>query len=745
MSHGESSSQESDSRRLLQLLAMRKTVHPIVSVLSKQRHGSLANRILALQFLWAIIIYVLVIAALWFATNLVVEKSERYQAEAWVAKLDEMGIPIYAANDPAQLKDIISYLRNFPEVANAQYLDSSGTKILAEYTRKNSPKNNFAPLPPEVIHDLSRTDVQQKTLYFEKGGDSRMRISAPIWVKSIANDGLINYSLDEKSDEKVETIGFINIVLDYSSISAYLNHNIFYASMFIALMMFITAFIARAMVRKALKPLSELEEPLTRLANGETDVTVNTNGDEEIARIGVALNTTIKALKERDETLLQLANQDALTGLANRKFFIERLEHEIKRVARSGSRGALFFFDLDRFKNINDSYGHAAGDRLMVQITKLLNQRMRESDLVARFGGDEFTLLAYNVDQKKARKIAESFIELMRNFTFHEAGDMLKINFSIGITIIDNGKLTAQDYLKEADAAVRQAKAQGRNGYRIFARGKTQSDAEFDVGWHERLQEVLHKRQAILYYQPLSGLKEQSDAISEVLLRLPDSNDTVINPSSFMPAAERFGLMADFDSMVISMAAQCLADLKNPHAATSINLSAQFFSKDDIPEFLESLVRTYHIAHSQLIFELPAHFVVRNIDKLQAIITSVAQRGYRIAIDDFGMGFLSFDYIKHFPVHFLKIDGALIEHITADNIARATVRAIVEVANELKMQTVAKSVGDEASVGLLRELGIDYAQGNYIAVPAPEFRMRTVHANNSTGEIGDRPRLVLQR
>ncbi len=742
MSRDAASSSVSRFRQILALLDLRKIMQSMAGILSKQGRGSLANRILVLQFLWAFIIYVLVIAALWFATNLIIEKSVRHQAEAWVAKLDEMGIPIYAANDPAQLKDIITYLRNFPEVASAQYLDSSGTKVLAEYNRDDSPANKFAPLPPNIIDSLAKTDVQQKTLFFEKGADSTMRISAPIWVKSIANDGLINYSLDAKSEEKRDTIGFINIVLDYRQISANLNRNIFYASVFIALMIFIAAFIARALVRWALKPLSALEEPLTRLANGETDVTVDTSGDEEIARIGMALNTTIKALKERDDTLRQLANQDALTGLANRKYFIERLEHEIKRVARGGGSGALFFFDLDRFKNINDTYGHAAGDRLLVQIAKLLNRRIRESDLLARFGGDEFTLLAYNVDQRSAREIAESFIELMRDFTFHEGGDMLKIYFSIGLTVIDDGKLSAQDYLNEADAAAHQAKALGRNGHRLFARGKTQSDTEIDVGWHERLQEVLHKRQAILYYQPLAGLKGQSDKINEVLLRLPDSNDMVLSPSSFMPAAERFGMMADFDCLVIGMAAQCLAELKNPHAAASVNLSAQFFSKDDIPEFLESIITAHQIAPSQLIFELPARFVVRNIEKLQAIITGVAQRGYRIAVDDFGIGFLSFDYIKHFPVHFLKIDGALIEHITVDNIARATVRAIVEVANELKMQTVAKSAGDEAGLGLLRELGIDYAQGNYIAVPAPVFRTYVAAAKNVIGITGDRPRLV---
>ena len=708
-------------RGLLAGIALRNIPQTITTRFARKGPKSLANRILLLQLVWAFIIYVLVIAALWFATNLVIQNSVRHQGEGWIAKLDELGIPIYATDDPAQMTEAISYLRNFPEIARAQYLDDTGKEIIAEYTRKSGAISNFAPLTDAIIQKLGRADVEKKPLLFEKGGNSQMRISAPIWVKSISNDGMIDYSLDKKSGEKIETIGFIDIVLDYSKISSDLNRNIVYASMLIAVMMFVAAFVARIMVRWALLPLSELEEPLTRLANGETDVTVNTTGDKEIARIGIALNTTIGALKERDEALRRLANHDALTGLVNREYFLDRLDQEVRRVARGGASAALYFFDLDRFKYINDTYGHAVGDRLLIQIAKQLKQRVRENDLVARYGGDEFTLLAYNVDQSKIREIAESFIALMRDFTFYEAGDMIKIYFSIGITIIDGVSLATLEYLKEADAAVHQAKALGRNGFRIYARDTQSSASESGVGWNERLQEVLLKHQAILYFQPLAGLKGQSGSMHEVLLRLPGTKQQVINPSAFMPAAERFGLMSEFDREVIRMAAQVLVGLKKPQAVLSVNLSEQFFAKDDIPEFLDEIISTHHIAPGQFIFELSERYIVRNIEKLQAILAVLTKRGYRFAIDDFGAGFGSFNYIKQFPVHFLKIDSALIEHITVDNIARVTVRAIVEVAAELKMQTIAKSVADEAGVTLLRELGVDFAQGYHIAVPSPQL------------------------
>ena len=727
LDHGHSdkgaTAQQDRSRGLLAGIGLQKISQAIVARFAHKGPSSLANRFLLLQIAWTFVIYVVVIAALWFITNLVIENSVRHQGEGWIAKLDDLGIPIYASDDPGQLKEAISYLRNFPEIASAQYFDNSGKKIIAEYTRKSGSISNFAPLSDDVIQALGRVDVERKTLHYEKANNYQMRISAPIWIKSIANDGMIDYSLDDNAGEKVETIGFIGIVLDYGHISRDLNRNIFYASIIIAIMMLLAALVARVMVRWALFPLSNLEEPLTRLANGDTDVTVSTTGDKEIARIGIALNTTISALKERDEALRRMANHDALTGLVNRNYFVDRMEHEISRVARAGGSGALFFFDLDRFKNVNDTYGHAAGDRLLIQVARQLRQRIRESDLAARFGGDEFTLLAYNVSRERAREIAESFIELMRDYTFHEAGDIIKIYFSIGITIIDDGSLTAEEYLKEADAAVHQAKALGRNGYQIFSRGTQNIAAESDTGWQERLQEALHKRQAILYYQPLAGLKGQQEHIHEVLLRLPGLMDQMTSPSAFMPAAERFGLMTEFDCQVIRMAAHALAGLRNPELVLSVNLSEQFFKKGDIPEFLEEIISENRVSPAQFIFELSERYLVNNIEKYQAILAELAQRGYQLAIDDFGAGFVSFNYIKQIPVHYLKIDSALIEKIAEDNIARVTVRAIVEAAAELNMRTIAKNVTDDAGISLLRELGIDFAQGNYIAVPAPEITL----------------------
>ena len=694
-----------------------KLLNKTKALIEKNAPTSLANRILLLQLIWALVGYAMLIGALWFATSLVIESTVRHQGESWISKLDELGIPIYASNDASQLSEAISYVRKFPEVLQAQYLDLSGKKITATYSRKDIAISKFLPLNEKQLTQLKRTDITPRTILFEKGENSQMRISAPIWIKSIKNDGMIDFSLKKNTDEKIETIGFIDIVIDYSQISTELNRNLTYASLAIALMIIFAAYIGRMTVRWALHPLSDLEEPLTRLANGETDVVVKASGDREIARIGNALNTTINALNERDEALRRMANHDGLTGLVNRKYFVEKLEQEITRIAKLGNSSSLFFFDLDRFKYINDTYGHSAGDRLLIQIAELLTQRLRENDLVARFGGDEFTMIAYNVDSKRAQEIADSFIQLMRDFVFYEAGDMLKIHFSIGITIIDDGAYTSHEYLKEADSAVHYAKTHGRDGFRIFNRHTHSSTQESGVGWHERLQGVLDNQQAVPYFQAITGLKNQSELISEVLLRIPDIEQVVIRPSAFMPAAERFGLMNDFDRQMIRKVSQILLEKQSDDLIFSLNLSEQFINENDVHEFFKQLLTEYPMSAKQLIFEIAEQNIIRNLDKLSVLIPELSALGFRFAVDDFGAGFSSFNYIKQLPVHFLKISSSLIMRINEDSIDHISVRSIVEVAKNLNMQTIAKFVPNQEAVNILHELGVDYVQGDFIAHP----------------------------
>lgn len=681
---------------------------------------SLANRILLLQFGWAMAVYILVIAAMWYAASSVIENSLRRQAEGWVSKLDEMGIPFYVSNSPDKLGDGINDLRNFPEVIGVRYLDTQGKSVVADYRRRDVETVDFLALDEAAIDHLAPLDTDsQRQILFERGNDARIRLAAPLLVKSIAADGLFNFSLDEGLREKRQVIGYISVVLDYSAATETLNRNLGYASAIIALLMLLAAIVGRVMIRWALRPLSRLEEPLTRLANGEIDVTVESSGDREIAQIGRALNTTIGALRERDETLRRMANHDALTGLINRKHFIELLDEDIQRIGVQGGSSALYFFDLDRFKHVNDTYGHEAGDRLLVQIAEMLRGRLRDDDVLARLGGDEFVALIRHANRKSAQEIAASLIGKMQDFTFYEGVDALKIYFSVGITVISDGRATPHHYLKQADMAVHEAKSQGRNRYAMYEPDIAVADGDIDSGWYERIKEAIEQEQLQFFYQPLLALKGQSARIHEVLLRLPDSRYGVIVPGGFFPAAERFGLMPDMDRFVIRKAIQMLAGVRDEEVVFSLNCSGHIFEDETFIAYVEQLLGEHRISPQRLIFEIGEQVAVRHMERLKPVVQGLAAMGIRFAIDDFGAGFASFNYVKQFPVQCLKINGALIERIATDPVDRITVNTIVAMAAQLGMETVAKFVPNNETLLILREIGVDYAQGDYVGVPDP--------------------------
>ncbi len=691
-------------------------------VLATKGPRSLANRILLLQFVWALVVYVLVIAAMWYAANSVIESTLRNQAEGWAVKLDEMGIPFYVSSSPDTLKEGINDLRNFPEVLGVRYLDAHGSEVIAEYRRPGVASESFRGIDAVLVERIA-AQLQEKGKYFEfeKGAEAQVRVVAPLLIKSIASDGLLNFSLDNAVREKKEVIGYLSLILDYSAATRQLNRNLIYASAIIAALMFLAAFVGRVMIRWALRPLLRLEEPLSRLANGEIDVTVESSGDREIAQIGRALNTTIGALRERDETLRRMANHDALTGLVNRKFFIEQMEKELMRIGEQKGSSALFFFDLDRFKHINDTYGHAAGDRLLVQIADLLRKRLRDDDVLARLGGDEFVALVHNVNRKSAQEIGASLVSTMQDFTFYEGVDALKIHFSVGITMITDGRATPHHYLKQADIAVHEAKSQGRNRYFMYQPDIAPREEQYDSGWYERLKEAISNEQFRFYFQPLIGLKGQPERIYETLLRLPDARHGVLVPGGFFPAIERFGLMPALDHYVLRKAFQVLEEAHDTEMILSVNCSGNIFDDNSFTDLAAELLAAHKVKPQQLIFEVSEQVAVRHMERLRPAVQKLTAMGFRFAIDDFGAGFASFSYLKQFPVHCLKIHGALIDRVALDPVDKITISSIISMAKELGMETVAKFVPNEETLLLLREMGIDYAQGDYLGEPKPGF------------------------
>lgn len=685
---------------------------------------SIANRILLLQFAWALVVYGILIVSLWYASSVVIENTLRSQGESWLAKLDEAGIPFYTSEKAADKERLIKDLEKFTEIAQVIYYSADGKSELASYRREKLADPVLPSLTAERLHALNTTADGEPSLIFEKGRERLFRFTAPITIKSIPTDGMLAFSLDKATSERVKVIGYVSLLLDYSSFYADLNHILRNVSFFIAILLVFVAFIGRILVRWSLRKLMQLEEPLHRLARGETDVQVESSGDQEIMKIGKALNTTITALRERDETLRRMVNQDPMTGLMNRNHFNEILEQEINRLRDERGSSALFFIDLDRFKFINDTYGHDAGDRLLVQVANMLSTRMRKQDCVARYGGDEFTALVVNVSRAKVGEIAQSLLDLMNNYRFQHKGEMLKIHFSIGVAIIDSSDTCAAEYLKQADTAVHQAKNDGRNRYRIYFEKNDKLTEKDHGGWHGQLTEAIAGEMVTLHYQKVVRLKRGNNAqMYEVLVRLHDKNnsDKLVMPNAFFTSAERYEMMTEIDRLVIRKALQALNENSNDNCYLSINLSEQILKEEGFIEFLDEVVTDSDVDTQHIIFEINERIAVYDAEQLKPVFDALADMGFGIAIDDYGTGYASFQYLKHSQVKWLKIDSSLIEGLCHDPVDQITVKAIAQTAAKLGMETVAKFVPDQETVELLKKLGVTYAQGNYLHEPGPGF------------------------
>lgn len=686
-----------------------------------QRFGSsLASRILLLQLAWAIAVYLMVSAGLWWGTVHIVEQSLHRQAAGWLAKADELGTPLYVSQELSTVEANLKYLANVPEILSVHYFDASGSKLVYEYWREKNAASEIPRLSADEVATLQHISGEGKPILFSKEAGSivTFRASAPVWIKSLRSDGLLDFSLQDTTQETVKTIGYISMRLDYGRLVTDFAKNALWVSAIIAMMLLLFLFFGQMVIRWALRPLTQLEAPLVRLASGDTSVQVESSGDREIAQIGRALNTTINAVRERDERLRRMANQDPLTGLANRSFIDAALTTELERIAAAGGSSALLFIDLDRFKQVNDRYGHAAGDRLLVQVAELLRGRMRDRDLVARFGGDEFMVLVRDVDEHAATEIAASLIGLMQNFQFHFSGESLRIYFSIGVAMIDAASLSAHEVLLHADTAASEAKRRGRNRFEVFQSGGGVADSE-EAGWRGRLQRCLDENALMLHFQPVIDIRTGSIANYEVLARMPDGGGRMISPSAFMADAERYGLMADVDRQVVRKTIETMALplYQQQKVVFSINLSAQSLQDSEFAHYVGTALEAHGVAASRLLFEIPEQELIHHFDQVHQQMEALAALGVAIVIDDFGAGLSSLAYLKRCPISYVKIDSRVINAAADDKIDQVAIRAIVEAAASRDIKNVAKFVANHEMLGLLRELGIDYAQSYFLAPP----------------------------
>lgn len=708
------------------------------ALFSRRKSSSLVNRIIWLLLVWSVIVYLLGVAGLWWSSNKVIEDNFSQQAKDWVAKLDELGTPLYATNEGFLFQSIEDHVRRFPEIAYLRYYDSSNNTIIASYQSSMMGGKKVPELTPSIIEKLRLNIDSDQPVLIEtaKQALSLVQVAAPIVTRSIRIENMMDLDLNNTHAETYKIIGYLELGLDFSRYQKKLIENIFIGSFAVAILLLVAAIVGRIIVKRSLRSLTNMRKPLEQLANGEIDVHVKAEGDEEIVAIATALNTTIKALKSRNEELRQLANYDALTGLLNKHNFNIQLKQEMQRIADEADTSALLFIDLDQFKHVNDSLGHAAGDRLLKQVADLLKSRIRDADVISRFGGDEFTIIARSIEQQDARMIAQSILKAMQKFIFIEDGQAFNIYCSIGVVFIEGRRFSAEEVFSQADMSCFHAKSEGRNRYHMFDLSEQEAlRKNADISWSERITDAIENDYFTLFYQPVIGLAENATEYYEVLLRMVMEDGEVIHPNAFLPAALRLGMAADIDYWVVRNClrklAQCTADGRQ--VDLSINLSAHIFQATDLIEKIKRYISQYNVEPGQLIFEITEQAAVSHIDKAIIMIEGLKALGCRVALDEFGVGFSSFNHLKRLPVDILKIDGGFISDMVGDPVDQSMVQAIIKIAKTLNKITVAEYVQDAATLEILKRFGVDYVQGYYLSKPVKDISLE--YFDNAMGHI----------
>ena len=451
---------------------------------------------------------------------------------------------------------------------------------------------------------------------------------------------------------------------------------------------------------------------------------------DNLKRLAPAIERELREAEMRrshrvaEATIRHLAYHDQLTGLLNRNEFDRHLNNALDSAKREDLAHVLLYLDLDQFKVINDTCGHQAGDQLLSQLAMLLRGEIRGNDILARLGGDEFGLLLESCPLDKAKQIAEELRELISNFRFVWRDKSFSIGVSIGMAKITKDAQGPGEVMSAADIACYAAKDMGRDRVHVYM----DDDSELlrrhsEMQWVSRIKLALEEGRFILHMQRMHSLSQITGhaQCAEFLLRMLDENDNIIFPGAFIPAAERYGLMLLLDRWVVQSSIEYLAkNMSHREMAGSvffINLSGASLSDGDFFSYIQQQIAHHNLAPEILCFEITETAAISNLRDAVGFINEVRSIGCRFALDDFGSGLSSFSYLKTLPVDFLKIDGAFVRDLNEDPMNYAIVQAINEIGHVAGLHTIAEFVENEQTLEMLRDIGVDIAQGYCIDRP----------------------------
>ena len=427
-----------------------------------------------------------------------------------------------------------------------------------------------------------------------------------------------------------------------------------------------------------------------------------------------------------EDEMEHLASHDPLTGLFNRREFERQLRQTLQSRNGRGGRHALCQLDLDAFKLVNETCGHTAGDQLIRKIASVIEERVRQQDVLARLGGDEFGILFRDCSPEEAEQRAKEISEAIHSFRFHWGGRTFTNRVSGGLAPLSASHSGADALLSAADAACFVAKDKGGGSIHIYQPGDREIAERYgEMQWISRLQKALDEDRFRLYHQiikPLGG-SDSEPPLSELFIRLIDEDGKLVYPGAFIPAAERYGLIPTIDRWVLSTALRQLADGRNcalaQNSRFAINLSGLSLGAEGFLDFVVEELDKTRISPERVFFEITETAAIANLPMAMRFISVLKGLGCRFVLDDFGQGLSSFGYLKNLPLDFLKIDGGFVREMVADPIQAALVASIHDIGEVMGLRTIAESVEDEATLEALQQIGVDYVQGYLFQRPRP--------------------------
>jgi diguanylate cyclase (GGDEF)-like protein len=563
---------------------------------------------------------------------------------------------------------------------------------------------------------------------------SLLRTRDVLYISEPVRSKPLLIATDALGEAQPQTVGHVTLGISLEPTRARQRQILLNSFLLTSAVLVVAILMALRLGRDIVRPIGLLTQAVEKIGQGNLHVRLGGELGGEFTTLGRGIIRMAEELRSFYETLQSRiqeataklswqASHDPLTGLANRVEFGIQVDRALRSAVEDGRRHTLVFMDLDQFKVVNDTSGHKAGDELLRQLSAQLKQALRSTDVLARLGGDEFGVLFLDCGVEVGMRLAEGLRRVVEGFRFHHGDRVYCVGVSMGLVEIDAASQSVEELLSAADAACYVAKEGGRNRiHRYHVEDKELLRRRGEMEWASRITQALDAGRMQIYCQYLQPLREGDGAQHyELLLRMVGPDESVVPPMAFLPAAERYQLAAMLDSWVLDQVIEHCAETLagRPELILSINISGASLGDVGFQTRLRQRLAEHPRVASNLCLEITETAAIANLDHALQLISDLRGLGCRFALDDFGSGLSSFAYLRSLPVDYLKIDGTFVRDMHQDPIDAAMVEAIHKVARLMGVRTVAEYVEDEATALMLREMGVDYAQGYHIHRPQP--------------------------